>query len=280
MTTITGSSSRLGPPLGTSREWRRRFLRHHLPLAVVSTALFLLFMSLASTSDAPPLDMMSDSVLPQEGAPMDHGGGQDSGGDMGDGRSFISRSTTATGYVATGLLAFTLLIGPANLLLRRRNPVSTSLARDTGTWAVVASAVHVVLGFQLHGAGQGADILRYFVADGVPLTDSFGMGNWAGLAALVIAAGLLAISNDNALRDLKAKRWKNLQRLNYALFALVVLHAFFYGALLQVTSTFALVLIVTAVVVLAGQAVGIRLWRRRHRRAGDAPEQQPAGMAR
>lgn len=270
MTTITGSSSRLGPPLGTSREWRRRFLLHHVPLAVASTVLFLLFMWLTSTSSAPPLEMMSDGVLPEEAAPMQHGSGQDAGMAMGGGPSDFASATTATGWVATGLLAFTLLIGPANLALRRRNPVSTSLARDAGTWAVIASAVHVVLGFQLHGAGQSADIVRYFVADGVPLTNSFGMGNWTGLAALVIAAGLLAISNDNALRELKAKRWKNLQRLNYVLFALVILHAFFYGTLLRVTSAFALVLIVTVVLVFAGQAIGIWMWRRRRSRAGDA----------
>ena len=38
----------------------------------------------------------------------------------------------ATGYVATGLLALTLLVGPANLLLRRRNPISSYLRRDAG----------------------------------------------------------------------------------------------------------------------------------------------------
>jgi sulfoxide reductase heme-binding subunit YedZ len=47
-------------------------------------------------------------------------------------RSFVQRFTVATGYLATGLLALTLLIGPANLLLRRRNPVSSYLRRDVG----------------------------------------------------------------------------------------------------------------------------------------------------
>jgi hypothetical protein len=37
-------------------------------------------------------------------------------------RSFERRLTTATGYVALGLLALTLLIGPVNLPLRRRIP--------------------------------------------------------------------------------------------------------------------------------------------------------------
>jgi sulfoxide reductase heme-binding subunit YedZ len=183
----------------------------------------------------------------------------------------MARSTTATGYVATVLLGVTLLIGPANLLLRRRNPVSTSLARDTGTWATIASIVHVILGLQVHGnASKAFGVVRYFFADGVPRTNSFGLGNWTGLAALVIVAGLFALSNDRSLRELKAKRWKNLQRLNYALFVLVVLHAFFYGALLRMTSLFTLVLIFTVIAVFVGQAVGIWLYRRRYARLGDA----------
>jgi DMSO/TMAO reductase YedYZ heme-binding membrane subunit len=103
------------------------------------------------------------------------------------------------------------------------------------------------------------------------LTNSFGLANWTGLAGLVIVAGLLSVSTDRALRELKANRWKNLQRLNYALFALVVLHAFFYGALLRVTSTFTLLLLAIVIAVLAGQLVGIWLWRRRYVHTGDVP---------
>jgi methionine sulfoxide reductase heme-binding subunit len=270
---VTPSSNQLGRPLGASRDWRRRLLLHHLPLALASAVLMLLFMGYSPASPPPQLDMTAGSAFPQGAAPMDHSGGQGSGMTGGGDRAFLARSTTATGYVATGLLALTLLIGPANLLLRRRNPVSTSLARDAGIWATVASIVHVILGFQVHGSGGGqiTGILRYFfVADGTPRTNSFGWGNWTGLAALVIVAGLLALSNDRALRELKAKRWKNLQRMNYALFALVILHAFFYGALLRVTSLFTLVLIFTVIAVFVGQAVGIWLYRRRYARTEDA----------
>lgn len=80
---------------------------------------------------------------------------------------------------------------------------------------------------------------RSIAADGRPLLNSFGLGNWTGLAALVLVVGLLALSSDAALRKLKAGPWKRLQRLNYALFALVILHAFFYGSLLRTTSPFA-----------------------------------------
>jgi methionine sulfoxide reductase heme-binding subunit len=181
-----------------------------------------------------------------------------------DSRAFFSRSTRATGYVALGLLGLTLLVGPANLLLRRRNPTSSYLRRDIGTWTVILSVAHVTLGFQAaHGGRGGVRILDFFFAEGRPLISRVGLGNWTGLAALVILAGLLAISTNSAVRELKGRRWKNLQRLNYTVFALVVLHSVFYGAL-GMTSPFTAVFVFMLVAVLAGQAIGVVLWRRRH----------------
>jgi sulfoxide reductase heme-binding subunit YedZ len=200
--------------------------------------------------------------------PSDHGGRQGAATDLdesaqsADDRSFVRRFTTATGYVATGLLAVTLLIGPINLFRRKRNPVSSYLRRDVGAWTACFSIVHVFIGFQVHA--RLADFLTYFLApDGSPLTNSFGLGNWTGLAATVIVVGLLAISSNFALRKLTAKPWKRLQRLNYALFALVVAHAVFYGALSRATSLFTLLLAMSVVVVFVGQAAGVWLWRRR-----------------
>ena len=127
--------------------------------------------------------------------------------------------------------------------------------------------VHVPYPFP-RTARSTSGFLAYFVAaDASPLLNSFGLGNWTGLLAIVIVAGLLTISSDLALRTLKAPTWKWLQRLNYATFALVVLHAFFYGALLRVTSPFTVLLLLSVVAVSAGQALGIWLWRRRHRPA-------------
>ena len=45
-------------------------------------------------------------------------------------------------------------------------------------------------------------------------------------------------------------------------------HAFFYGALLRVTSPFTLLLVLSIIAVFGGQAVGIWLWRRRGSRRG------------
>lgn len=184
-------------------------------------------------------------------------------------RLFMARFTTATGYVATGLLAVTLLIGPATLLLRKRNPISSYLRRDVGAWTAGMSVVHVIAGFQVHGpaAPLGERIVSYFFApDGTPLTNAFGMGNWTGLAATIIVVGLLAISSDFALRKLKFRNWKWLQRSNYALFALVIVHSIYYGALLRVTSPSTLLLGLSVIAVLVGQLVGIWLWRQRYSR--------------
>ena len=285
------------PPLGTGGDLRARFLRHHGPLAVASAVVFVVFMSLPV---GPHVDIFSGAV-PQgrsEGGPMDHGGDQTmdhgggrtmdhggrtmdheggqpgsmgrGGGSMdhsgGAGRhgAFLRQFTVATGYLALGLIGLTLLIGPANLLLGRRTPVSNYLSRDVGTWAAIGSAVHTIFALQVHGSGRIRDFLAFFVApDGSPLLNSFGLGNWTGLAALVIVVGLLAISSDVALRMLKAPAWKRLQRLNYGLFALVILHAYFYGALLRMTSPFTLLLGLSVVAVFAGQTAGIWAWRRR-----------------
>ena len=128
----------------------------------------------------------------------------------------------------------------------------------------------------MEGSLRISDLLNSFVVDGSPLLNSFGLGNWTGLAALVIVVGLLALSNDFALRKPKARPWKWLQRLNYALFALVIAHAFFYGALLRVSSPYTLLLGLTIIAVFVGQAVGVWLWRRRHaRRTASQRERQP-----
>lgn len=133
-----------------------------------------------------------------------------------------------------------------------------------GTWTAAASIAHVVLGLGVHSTGK---VIDYFVRDAKPLLNSFGLGNWTGLAALVIVVVLLTLSTDSAMRELKARTWKDLQRLSYLLFVLVILHSFFYGALLRPASPFTLAGILIVIAVVAGQAAGFRLRRRRVDRA-------------
>jgi ferredoxin-NADP reductase/DMSO/TMAO reductase YedYZ heme-binding membrane subunit len=249
------ASKQWGATLGTGRDWRRRVLLHHAPIAFSSAAALVLLMGLSPFASIGH----GDTSLGFDAASLAPGSD-----------SFVSRLTTSTGYVALVLLALTLLIGPANLLLRRRNPVSSYLRRDLGTWTAIFSVVHVIIGFQVRGGGRFG-FLDFFVADGRPLTDGFGLGNWTGLAALVIVVGLLVISTNRSMRELKAERWKDLQRLNYSLFVLVVLHAVFYGALGRPGSPFTLLLFSAVVAVLLGQAVGIWLYRRREQDRATAP---------
>jgi sulfoxide reductase heme-binding subunit YedZ len=283
-----------------SSDLRRRFLRHHVPLALASAVVLMLFMTVPPfDATASPGNLFTD-WYPREDFPaeaMGQGGGhqppQQRGGDheippealeqippehrgglpgptgpaaehAGEDSGFSRQFTVATGYVATGLLVLTLLVGPGYLLLRRRNPISTYLARDAGMWAAVLSFVHVIFGLEAHASVT--DPLPMFVQDGSPLTTSFGLGNWTGLAATLIVVALLATSSDFALRKLKARRWKRIQRLNYAGFALVIAHAFFYGAVLRTDSPYTLLLLLSLIAVLAGQAIGVWLYRRRFSR--------------
>jgi sulfoxide reductase heme-binding subunit YedZ len=58
--------------------------------------------------------------------------------------------------------------------------------------------------------------------------DVFGLGNHTGLVAALIILVLLATSNDASLRKLGTPGWKQLQRWNYAAFALVAVHTWTY----------------------------------------------------
>lgn len=287
MSTIAQPPTRApNPPLGTAGDQRRRFLFHHVPLALVSAGVFVLWMILP-VFQSDHMGRAEGQGMVMHGAGGHHGSmgsaGHHGPGGMGHhgaghlmagmatgGGMMTARVVTATGYIALGLTAFTLLIGPANLLLRRRNPVSSYLRRDAGAWAAIVSMVHVIVVLQVANASSGgllAAVRHFFVApDGSVLTNSFGLGNWTGLAATVIVAGLFAISSDFALRKLKAGPWKWLQRLNYALFALVIAHAIFYGALFRITSPSTLLLGLSVIAVLVGQILGIWLWRRMYAR--------------
>jgi methionine sulfoxide reductase heme-binding subunit len=283
MSTIAQPPTRApNPTLGTTGDQRRRLLFHHVPIALVSAGVFALWMTLPAFQAGPMARAGSEQMM-MHGAGGHHGptgsGGHHAPGGMGHhggghGMEAMGRATMATGYIALGLVAFTLLIGPGNLLLRRRNPLSNYLRRDAGAWAAIVSVAHVIIVFMLAYGDSGgviASLRHFFVApNGSLLTNNFGLANWTGLAATVIVVGLLAISSDFVLRKLKARPWKWLQRLNYALFALIIAHAVFFGALLRLTSSSTVVLGFSVISVFIGQILGIWLWRRRYARTPDA----------
>lgn len=137
----------------------------------------------------------------------------------------------ATAYTSLALLGATLALGPLNILRARANPVSSDLRRDVGIWAALVGVTHVAFGLQVHFRSR---MWLYFLAPAVergrfPLRlDQFGVANHTGLVATLILVLLLALSNDLSLRRLGRSRWKTLQQLNYALFALVGLHGLLY----------------------------------------------------
>jgi len=180
---------------GTPR-WRGRLLpriwRHHLPLLLVS------FVSVAVLYQTRPYP------------------------------DILSRASFATAYPALALLAITLMIGPWNLLRRKANPVSGDLRRDIGIWAGLLGILHAGVGQFVHLRGR--PWLYYVYGPGEKhhgmRHDRFGLANYTGLIGTLLLIALLASSNDLSLRRLGTHNWKQLQRWNYAVFALVAVHSF------------------------------------------------------
>jgi len=179
-----------------SRGWNRRLqsrlLRHHLPLFVLSFACVAALYSTRPYADV------------------------------------ISRASFATAYPALALLAATLLIGPWNVLRRKPNPVSSDLRRDLGIWAGILGVLHAAVGqfvhlrgrpwlYYVYGPGEHHHGMRH---------DLFGLANYTGALGALLLAMLFATSNDFSLRRLGTGKWKQLQRWNYAVFALVAVHSF------------------------------------------------------
>lgn len=178
----------------------------------------------------------------------------------------IFRFSFATAYVALAWLGLTLLLGPSNILRHRPNPVSFDLRRDVGIWAALTGLAHVIFGVQVHLRGQPwlyVTDLDPETGTLVPRWDLFGWANESGIAATLVLVVLLAISNDLALRTLGTRGWKTVQRLNYALLAVVMLHGFLYQEVEKRAPAFQTVLIavIAVVAVLQGAGIAIRLAR-------------------
>lgn len=168
-----------------------RFWRHHLPLFVVS------FATVAALFSTRPY------------------------------RDVISRASFATAYPALALMAATLLVGPWNLLRRRPNPVSSDLRRDLGIWAGILGVVHAAVGQFVHLRGRP---WLYYVYGSTEhhhglRHDLFGLANYTGALGVLLLAALFATSNDLSLKRFGKRKWKQLQRWNYAVFALVAIHS-------------------------------------------------------
>jgi sulfoxide reductase heme-binding subunit YedZ len=113
----------------------------------------------------------------------------------------LTRLSFSTAYPAMFLLAFTLVTGPCNVLLRRVNPVSSDLRRDTGIWAGILGILHTAVGqcvhlrgrpwlYYIYGPQEHHRGLRH---------DLFGFANFTGVLSVLLLGALVATSNDFAL---------------------------------------------------------------------------------
>jgi len=210
---------------------RQRLLRHHLPLALASTACFLLIFALARTKYLP------------FGLSM------------------------ASAYTGVLLLGVTLLLGVFKVLRGQTSPISTDWRRDVGIWAALFGVAHLIIGLNVHAPGQ---MQTYFVypaeqARSFPLRfDSFGWANHLGLLAGLLLLVLLALSNDWSLKRFGARRWKALQRWNYAVFALILVHGVLYQVLEKRIVGWVITFAVLSLFVIALQIAGFRRTRHLH----------------
>ena len=206
-----------------------RLLSHHLPLLVLSAASVALFHALKPIRDV------------------------------------ITRLSFATAYPALIFVAATLLIGPWNLLRRKRTPVSSDFRRDVGIWAGILSLVHTVIGQDVHLRGRP---WLYYVygpreAHNFPLRhDLFGFSNYTGLFSALVVLLLLGTSNDYAMRALGTPRWKQLQRWNYFAFALAGAHALGYQATEKQKSPFMAVVLASLLITAVLQTIGYAFRRK------------------
>lgn len=171
----------------------------------------------------------------------------------------LSRASFATAYPALALLAVTLLIGPWNLLRNKANPVSSDLRRDIGIWAGLLGVLHAGVGQFVHLRGR--PWLYYIYGPGEHHRgmrhDLFGLANYTGAVGTLILIVLLATSNDLSLRRLGTRKWKQLQRWNYAVFALVAVHSFAFQGVETQKMQWVITAAVCVVAALAMQTAGL-----------------------
>lgn len=194
------------------------------------------------------------------------------------GSSRIESWSLGTAYAAVFLLAASMLLGPLNVLRGAHNPVHVALRRDIGIAAAALAIVHTVLGLQVH---MGGNIVRYFsfAQSSSNALKAFVAANFAGLLSVLVLAGLIAISNDRAIRRLGLRKWKSLQRLAYLAGAAAILHGLTYQLLESRAPLLTGVVAAAAIVVTAIQLWAARIVRAR-RRESSRSRQGPSATRR
>lgn len=145
--------------------------------------------------------------------------------------SDMHRWNRAFGDASLVLIALAMVIGPTVRFFRGAR-ILIPWRRELGIWGVLLALVHTVIilfgwvqwdfmrlfGFELHPALE-----RY-----VMFSQGFGFANVIGIIALLYGAALAMTSNNVSQRLLGGTVWKFLQQSSYVLWALIVLHTFYF----------------------------------------------------
>jgi len=144
-------------------------------------------------------------------------------------RNAITFITQATGYISIIILSISLIIGSVNLLLKHKNPISTYLRRDISIIGGTLAVIHSITGLFVHLRGKTWLYFLNKTDHGYSIRlDNFGLANYTGLISALIIILLIIISNDYLLNKLKPTKWKNIQRLSYLMFILIIIHCYYY----------------------------------------------------
>jgi len=171
-----------------------------------------------------------------------------------------------TAYAAYVFLALALVVGPWTMWRRRPLPVSSYLRRDFGIWAAVFAVLHAVIGLQVYPEVSFWNFFLYPDNENpvFPIRlDFFGIANYLGLISALVLLFLLCLSSDLALRTLRAKRWKGLQRWAYLAAAITLSHGVMYLFMGQRTGGFVIMFLVISGIALTAQLWGVVTTKRR-----------------
>lgn len=165
----------------------------------------------------------------------------------------------SSGYIAIVLIAGSLIIGPINILLKRKNPTSTYFRRDIGIAAGVITLIHSICGLFVHLRGN---MWKYFFERNdqgyfIPF-DDFRLANYTGLLSTLLIVAVLATSNDYSMMKFKVIRWKNIQRLSYVMFLFAIVHVIYY----RINNTELLLSFYLPLVLVVAGFQGIGVWVR------------------
>lgn len=179
------------------------------------------------------------------------------------GQDILETLSVGTGYAGLLLILATLVMGPLKMLKTRKNPVNINSRRDVGIWAGITSLAHVLFAAALQLSWGGTLWGFFFYANGSPKFNLFGISDDFGLVAALVVLFLLILSNNFFLKKLKGKNWKNMQRLNYLLFGVTLVHTFTQQANNGRNPLLVFGVIALAGVVVVAQSLGFVAYRKR-----------------